>query len=396
VHSRGEAVLVESFVASTHAALGHLSEALRHLDTLRGVALKARPSMLVYGLTRRAWSLAALGCIAESETAIAEADAVIGDIGPGVHSTGVLASKIAIEWLHGEWDAALAEATAVRRSADMSTVVRRYLQSMEITIRSARGELREALALVSQPIPGASATMSAWATAGALLAAGDTAGARTMLRSAAERPMDGAWLPHVLTALLELEHASGNEGAAADALGALEHHVLASEDHRPWVRAMLLRGEALVRRNLASARESAAIAAGDGLVYDAALARVVVGAIDLTETECLLAAHETFGVLGAEADRRRAAGLLRDRGAKVPRRRRSDPGQLTRAEAQIARLVQSGMRNREIARTASYSERTVEVYLSRIYAKLGVSSRLQLARLLDQHGLPEGVDTEDA
>ena len=91
-----------------------------------------------------------------------------------------------------------------------------------------------------------------------------------------------------------------------------------------------------------------------------------------------------FGTLGAEADRRRAATLLRDRGEKVPRRRRRAPGQLTAAETEIAHLVQAGMRNRDIARTTNYSERTVEVYLSRIYAKLGVSSRLQLARLLDE------------
>jgi DNA-binding CsgD family transcriptional regulator len=395
VRGHGEDVLVQSFVASTFAALGRVTEAMRHFDLLRDAAQQARPGMKVYGLTRRCWSIIALGCTGSQE-AIAEAEAVIGDVGPGVHSTGVMASKIALDWMHGEWDAALAGAAAVRRSVDMSTVVRRYLQSMEIEIRTARGELREALALVNQPIPGASATMSAWATAGALFAAGDAAGARTLLRGAAERPMDGAWIPHVLSRLVELEHSTGADAAAAEALAALEAHVLTNVDDRPWVQAMLLRSTAIVRRDVQSACESATIASGEGLVYEAALARLVVGTIDLAETECLLAAHDTFGVLGAEGDRRRAAALLRDRGAKVPRRRRSSPGQLTRAEAQIARLVQSGMRNREIARTASYSERTVEVYLSRIYAKLGVSSRLQLARLIDEHGLPGGDDADDA
>ncbi len=316
--SRGEDVLVQSFVASACAALGRQSDALRHLDILREVAQLARPSMRVYGLTRRAWSIAALGCIRESKEAISEAEAVISDIGPGVHSTGVLASKIALEWLTGEWDAALAGAVAVRRSPDMSTVVRRYLQSMEIEIRTVRGELREALALVSQPIPGPSATMSAWATAGALAAAGDTPGACTLLRAAAQRPLDGVWLPHVLSRLIELEHASGNHSAAAEALDSLEQCILANEDHRPWVEAMLLRGRAILRSDVASARESATIAADEGLVYDAALANLVVGTIDFADTEFLLAAHETFGVLGAETDRRRAAAMLRDRGAKVP------------------------------------------------------------------------------
>jgi DNA-binding NarL/FixJ family response regulator len=396
VRSRGEDVLVESFVASTFAAMGRVTDALGHFDKLREAAQSAGSNMQVYGLTRRAWSIVVLGCIGPSQSAIAEAEAVIGDIGPGVHSTGVLASKIALDWLRGDWDAALAAAAAVRRSADMSTVVRRYLQSMEIEVRTARGELREALALVNQPIPGASATMSAWATAGALFAAGDTAGARTLLRAAAERPLDCAWLPHVLSRLMDLEHSSGDDAAAAEALAALERHVLDNEDRRPWVRTMLLRSAAILHNDIEGAAEAVTIATDEGLVYEAAVARLVVGTIDLVETECILAAHETFGLLGAEADRRRAAALLRDRGAKVPRRRRSAPGQLTRAEAQIARLVQSGMRNREIARTASYSERTVEVYLSRIYSKLGVSSRLQLARLLDEHGLPDGVDPDDA
>jgi DNA-binding NarL/FixJ family response regulator len=56
---------------------------------------------------------------------------------------------------------------------------------------------------------------------------------------------------------------------------------------------------------------------------------------------------------------------------------------LTAAEARMARLVQQGLRNREIAAALHYAPRSVEVYLSRIYAKLGISSRLQLARTLD-------------
>jgi DNA-binding NarL/FixJ family response regulator len=41
------------------------------------------------------------------------------------------------------------------------------------------------------------------------------------------------------------------------------------------------------------------------------------------------------------------------------------------------------MRNREIASALHYSPRGVEVHLSRIYVKLGISSRLELARVLD-------------
>ena len=56
---------------------------------------------------------------------------------------------------------------------------------------------------------------------------------------------------------------------------------------------------------------------------------------------------------------------------------------ITEAEENVARLVQQGLRNRDIAGALHYSPRTIEVYLSRSYAKRHVSARLELARVLD-------------
>ncbi|HEX4705383.1 MAG TPA: helix-turn-helix transcriptional regulator [Pseudonocardiaceae bacterium] len=70
-------------------------------------------------------------------------------------------------------------------------------------------------------------------------------------------------------------------------------------------------------------------------------------------------------------------------GRQGPRARSTGGGTLTSAELRIARLLQQGMRNREIAAALHYSPRSIEVYLSRIYGKLRVSSRLALARMLD-------------
>jgi DNA-binding CsgD family transcriptional regulator len=55
---------------------------------------------------------------------------------------------------------------------------------------------------------------------------------------------------------------------------------------------------------------------------------------------------------------------------------------LTAAEQRIARLVVEGSTNREIAAALFLTEHSVETALSRIYRKLGVRSRLELARLL--------------
>lgn len=61
--------------------------------------------------------------------------------------------------------------------------------------------------------------------------------------------------------------------------------------------------------------------------------------------------------------------------------------QLTGTEREIARRVALGLTNPEIARQLVVSPRTVQTHTSHIYAKLGVSSRVQLTAVLHRHGL---------
>jgi DNA-binding NarL/FixJ family response regulator len=48
--------------------------------------------------------------------------------------------------------------------------------------------------------------------------------------------------------------------------------------------------------------------------------------------------------------------------------------------ARVADLLVQGMSDKEVARSLGLSARTVRTFVSRIYARLGVSSRIQLAR----------------
>ena len=58
------------------------------------------------------------------------------------------------------------------------------------------------------------------------------------------------------------------------------------------------------------------------------------------------------------------------------------PGQLTFREAEIADLAARGMSNRQIAEHLFISKRTVDAHLDHIYAKLGISSRVELLNAL--------------
>jgi DNA-binding CsgD family transcriptional regulator len=91
--------------------------------------------------------------------------------------------------------------------------------------------------------------------------------------------------------------------------------------------------------------------------------------------ESLDEARRTFESLGATAWAERARSEL----SRIAGRA-ATPLALTPTEAQVAKLVADGRTNPEVAATLFISVKTVEANLTRIYRKLGVSSRRQLAR----------------
>jgi DNA-binding NarL/FixJ family response regulator len=62
--------------------------------------------------------------------------------------------------------------------------------------------------------------------------------------------------------------------------------------------------------------------------------------------------------------------------------RAATPGALTPAEERVALLVAGGKTNREVASALFLSERTVEGHLSRIFGKLGIRHRTEIASVL--------------
>ena len=69
---------------------------------------------------------------------------------------------------------------------------------------------------------------------------------------------------------------------------------------------------------------------------------------------------------------------------------------LTRREGQLVSLLSQGLKNKEIATTLTISEGTVKVYLSRLFQKVGVKDRFELAlfglKNLTTGQLPVGVN----
>lgn len=96
----------------------------------------------------------------------------------------------------------------------------------------------------------------------------------------------------------------------------------------------------------------------------------------------LRAAHEAFNSMGAEAFGERAGRELAATGETVRKRTLGVPEQLTSQESQIVRQAMAGKSNPEIAAALFLSPRTVEWHLRKVFGKLGISSRRELAAAL--------------
>jgi ATP/maltotriose-dependent transcriptional regulator MalT len=133
-----------------------------------------------------------------------------------------------------------------------------------------------------------------------------------------------------------------------------------------------------------------------GAPVEAALSRLLAGRAlaeageaDRATAELQRAAHE-FEARGALRYRDKAERELRKLGQHI--HRRSQPGKtdaagiasLTERELQLARLVVDRKTNPEIAAELFLSKKTVETHLRNIFRKVGVSTRVELARAVER------------
>ncbi|HSL97470.1 MAG TPA: AAA family ATPase [Candidatus Deferrimicrobiaceae bacterium] len=158
---------------------------------------------------------------------------------------------------------------------------------------------------------------------------------------------------------------------------------------RDWALAQALRARGLVaaaRGDLDDANRlldgaiDAHARVGD--LFGRARALLALGGVRLRQRrkrlarEAFEAALETFEALGAATWVARTRGEL----GRLGGRRRMDD--LSPSERRVAELVAVGRTNREVAAALFLSERTVAGHLTRVYEKLGIRSRTELARHL--------------
>ena len=205
-------------------------------------------------------------------------------------------------------------------------------------------------------------------------------------QEAAEDPSEFWFATWGLVELIEAASRSGVRDLAAAALDRLAETTGACPTD--WALGIEARSRALLSDGESAERsyEQAIARLGRTRVrVDLARAHLVYGEWlrrerrRLDAREQLRRAHQLFTAFGMEAFAERARIELEATGERARKRAVETRDALTPQEAQIARLAAHGATNQQIAAQLFISPSTVDYHLRKVFRKLGVRSRTQLA-----------------
>lgn len=192
-----------------------------------------------------------------------------------------------------------------------------------------------------------------------------------------------------LTLAVEAAVRSDEIEKAQRALAELESRAAASGT--PWALGLVAQAKALLTRSVEAEKyfqEAIRLLQQTSVVTEVARTRLLYGEWLRREKRRVDArrqlrlAHDFFADMGAMNFAKRAEGELLATGQRV-RPHSSRSGEiLTSQEQRVADLAADGQSNIEIASQLFISPRTVEYHLHKVFRKLGVKSRTQLARRL--------------
>ncbi|MEV0027704.1 AAA family ATPase [Nocardia sp. NPDC050793] len=351
---------VDRFLGSAALQVGAFDLAA-HFSAAAAPGLRAagRLGLLPRALTVQAWSLARLGDLATAAPAAAEAAAF-------AHETGQ-------PFMHGLAKAVQAEIAALRGD---------YAQAVALTAEAER----IGLAAGARPV-----LATVQLTRGLIaLGEGRFDDAFADLRRIHD-PRDPAHAPalraYFLAELAEAAVRAGQADPMSELLRGLEP--AAASTPSPALHIGMRYARAVLAGDAAEEPFGAALAA-DLTGWPAERGRLHLAYGEwlrrqrrVVESRThLRTARETFDALGFTAWSERARLELRSAGESSPNRSPDAREQLTPHELSIAHLAAQGLTNREIGQRLYLSHRTVSTHLHRIFPKLGISSRGDLAALL--------------
>ena len=341
-----------------------------------------------------AWDSASVDVLSARQVSLARAAGALTEISAG------LSARAYLQLFKGEFSEACslaAEAQSVREATN--TVMVPYA---DVALAAFQGRESQVAALIEagrtdaeRRGEGKALTFFQWTTA----VLNNSLGRYDDALAAAQQASDDSFLQfYVSWSLVELIEAavrSGKPACAAGALGTLSE--LTSTCGTDWALGIEARSRALLSHGVAAERlyrKAIECLGHTPLRLELARAQLLYGEWLRRERrrrdarEQLRAAYECFDFMGAAAFADRARSELGATGERAANRTRAASETLTSQEALIARRAGRGASNRQIAEELFISPATVAYHLRKVFTKLGVNSRRELAAVVPPQRAP--------
>ena len=315
------------------------------------------------------------------------------EVGALGHLPLAFSTRVGVHLFAGELQAAasLVEQSDVLAEATYGRIVPLYGALALAAFRGSEDEVTRLVRTNTQDFitrgEGIGLTVSQWVTAALYNGLARYEDAFAAAADATTDPRELWFSTFATIELIEAASRSGRTDRAAEAFELLRESTRASGT--PWALGVEARSRALLSRKEAAEalyQESIDLLQPTRLRLDLARAHLLYGEWlrrqrrRLDARNQLRVAHELFADFGMEAFAERARVELQATGEHARKRTVDTLDQLTPQEAQIAHLTANGNTNREIAAQLFISPSTVEYHLRKVFRKLDVKSRTQLAR----------------
>lgn len=303
----------------------------------------------------------------------------------GVPAGGPLAlyHRVITGYHRGEWAGVLSAARALELCGTSRTPVHQLARLFAAEIRACEGDLKLAAEWLADagadcPFP----AMWSWAEVGLLWRAGEVRRAIEVGWQGYERAAAAAergvvvglhWLL-VRLAMLESEVGHLDKVTELAELGRKWHRRYGGR--RLQMAELMLDG--LAERDFASAHAAVEALRRHNNQSELMRACLIASSIADEPRPWLHEAYEIARRLGGDRLRMMIKARMRECGVTPPRQRTAGQ-ELSEVETRVIALIQRGLTNRQIAAAERVSEKTVETYLTRLFAKTGCRTRLDLA-----------------
>lgn len=407
--SAGDQVVTCTYVGHVSNCLGDFARARAAIDRLVALGQGEEPGLAhgarLSALESAAYLLAVTGCLRDARNQLATVTQLLPKTGWQDVGGQYVYAKAKLEHMSGAWAEALETIRSGAISLEFAGLRNNlaWLRLLEVEILTDQASLDEASQLLSEPLLAADCVLyqvlyecrAARITAGL----GDVPAARKALLeqlSRAEQCGLAEATRRCLDVLVDVCVAAGDLTTAAQYAARLRE--LARQTQIPATIAAadladLAVGKVLDGERLVSEYEE------EDRLSSAAQAHLYLASAGLDPERHLGRAHELFTGMDAKLWIPRVLAVAKQIGLNVttsrrPRGREVGRRPLSDTEVQLVQLLRQGLTNRQISAVMHYSAKTIEVYVSRLYQKVGCRSRLELV-LAAERGEIDGLPVRE-